>query len=336
MAFLLPVTMTAQDDVYFVPKKQSKPVAPVVDRTVSKGSTTMGGFDVDAYNRRGMRSYYQKMGTDSLGNDIIEFHVEGDDAYYGDTLYAGPVSYGYEDNGDDYTYTRRMYYWDDFSNPWLYSSYNWHSPWWYYRYGWNYPLYYGSYMYDPWYYGSYWYDPWYYGGYPGYYGYYGWNYPWYYGGYYGGWWHHPHYVAYTSPTGTQNHGRINYSGPRGTRTGNTASFSSGTFGGSRVGNNSGFRNRDTSTRTTTSGGRRVTQNANGNFGGSRSSSTYTPSNSNTRSTNTYTPSSSSSHSSGSFGGGGSFGGSRSSGGGGSFGGSRSSGGGGSFGGSRRR
>ena len=75
----LPMTMAiAQDDMYYKPKKQDKSVVPepVVEDYVPKGID----MTVDEYNRRNLKSSYQLIGTDSLGNDIIEFTV-GDGTY---------------------------------------------------------------------------------------------------------------------------------------------------------------------------------------------------------------------------------------------------------------
>ena len=343
LAVFLPVTMMAQDDVYFTPKKVEKKAdkAAQTKSEVQPAVVTHSGSsrDVDEYNRRGLQSYYQKIGTDSLGNDIIEFHVGEGYSSANDTIYAGPVQYDFDDADSDYEYTRRMSRWDGFYDPWFYSmGYGWHSPWWYHRYGWYDPWFYDSFWYDPWYYGGYygWYSPWYYGGWGGYYG---WHSPWYYGGWYGGWggywWPHNYAVAYNGPTGSQGHGRINYNVHRGIRNGSSVTFDHGTFGGRSVGTFGGSRSTSASASRSTGSKNRTTRNANGNFGGSRSRS-YDNGSSSRSNTRSYTPSSSSS--SGSFGGGSfggsTYGGSRSSGG--SFGGGHSSGGGsrGGFGGRR--
>ena len=321
----LPLSMMAQDDddMYFVPTKKA-----VKKQQMTYGvpqNTYYAGCDrnVDEYNRR--------------------FQPEMIDTAMVDTL------------AQDYELTQKMSRWDGYEPSQSYwDGYAdgrrdgaWHSPWFYSSlYPW-----YDSYWYDPWYMDRWYlyhgiYDPWYWGyGYYGYYGYTGWYSPWYYGyGYYG-----PYYPGYTvvstGTTGSQNHGRINYNGPRGISNGRSTAYSSGTFGGSRMGTTNrnttasgslGSRNSATRTaRTTTSTAGRTT-NAYGNFGGNRARTATSNTTTNTR---TYTPTTTTSSSSGSFGGssssssssgGGSFGGSRS--GGGSIGGSRS--GGGSFGGRR--
>ena len=96
LAVFLPVTMMAQDDVYFTPKKVEKKAvkAAQTKSEVQPAVVTHSGSsrDVDEYNRRGLQSYYQKIGTDSLGNDIIEFHVGEGYPSANDTIYAGPRS----------------------------------------------------------------------------------------------------------------------------------------------------------------------------------------------------------------------------------------------------
>lgn len=313
---LVSVTSKAQDDLYFTPKKSSK-VEPVEEKVQEKPVVYRGSErDVDEYNRRHLRSYYQKIGTDSLGNDVIEFEEGTEGAP--DTIYV----YGSYDDFDDFAYSRRMGYFDGFHgwyNPYFYSYWGWGRPYWRsYYWGWYDP------WFDPWYDSWYgWYDPWYRGYYG--YGYYGWGWlyrPYYHGGW-GGW--YPPYggIAYRGGhTGTFNHGRPTVAN----RTGRTTT---GTFGGARTGT---FGSRSAAT----SSPNRVyrdgsTGGSNGRFGGTRSTG------SSSRSSGTYSqPSRSSSSSSGSFGSsrsgglgsGGSIGGGRSGGFGGSSvgGGSRSGGG----------
>ena len=202
LASAMPLASMAQDDdVYFTPSKAPKEVEKAEKPTYYSGSNR----DVDEYNRRGqLNSWYQKIGSDSLGNDIITFQGGPGvypDSVYGDTAYVYPGSARFS-NDDDYTYTRRMSRWDGYYDPWFYSNY-YYGPW---RYGWYDP------WYDPWYYGyAGWYDPWFYGygGWydPWYYGY-RWGYP-YYGGWYGPYWGGG-YVAYR--------GGRNSGGYTGTRT----------------------------------------------------------------------------------------------------------------------
>jgi uncharacterized membrane protein YgcG len=287
---VLPQTMAAQDDddLYFVPKKQSKQESIAdADYRQKEVPTYYCGSDrnVDEYNRRGkLKSYYQKIGADSLGNDIIEFH-EGEEVWSADdtdslmSVYPGSETY-YDD--DDYAYSRRMSRFDDF--------YGWYSP--YYSY-WAYPYWRSWYgWYDPWYtgwYGAGWYSPWYYDSF------YGWGYPYY------GWagWHGPsvHY-RYDGPTGTRNH-----------------AYGSGRFYGNRIDSNA------TTSRSAFSRNNAIDNNSRGSFGKRRS--TYNSNNSSSQyqspSRTVQTPTHSSFGSSrGSFGGGSGFGGGSR--GGGSFGG----------------
>ena len=293
LAGVLPQAMRAQsDDVYFSPDKTS-------DASDDKPAYYCGSNrSVDEYNRRGqLRSMYQNIGRDSLGNDIVTFYpgmgIRPDSAYV-DTAYVGRAW-----GDDDYVYTRRMSRWDGYYDPWFYGYYSpwrwgysrWYSPWYYGYAGWYDPWYYDyAGWYDPWYYGyAGWYDPWYYG----------WGYPYYYGGWYDWGWPRGGYVyrdsnprGYTGSRSWSFGGRsYGYGGQAGT----------GRYNGSANSNSPrSIRNRSFGRTTFTPPAR---SNANTNFGTTRSSSF------------------------GSFGGGGSVGG--------SFGGARGGGGGGHFGGGRR-
>lgn len=213
----MPLTMLAQDDdLYFVPKKQTigNSVANELTSEYNHQPYYCGSSrDVDEYNRRGkLKSYYQKIGTDSLGNDIIEFH-EGDGTYgtadLDSTITIYPGSERYYDD-DDFKCARRMGRFDGYYDPALYS---WSYPYSYWRgyYGWYDPWY--DPFYSPYYAGWYggWYSPWRYD-------YWGWNYP------YWGWsgWHAPIYhYSYNGPTGTRNHSF----GGFGTAVGRSGSYS---------------------------------------------------------------------------------------------------------------
>lgn len=289
---MLSLTAAAQDDdLYFTPKKTAATepasvVAPAERTPYYCGSSR----DVDEYNRHGrLKSYYQKIGTDSLGNDIIEFHVG--DGTYGtadpdSAISVYPGSERYYDEGDDYAYSRRMGRFDGFYGWYdpFFCGY-WGNPYWHSYYGW----------YDPWCYGwGGWYDPWYYG-------WYGWGRP-YYGGWYGwnGWygpWRGRTYAYYNGPSGTRNRSFGSY---RGTNrfdqaTTGTTTGTRGTFGSRGVTTNRYDRNTNFGT-----------NNGNARFGGQRTRTV------NTQPTRTYTPSNTGSFGGnrGSFGGGGSFGGSR--------------------------
>lgn len=175
LAGLLPLGMMAQDDVYFTPSKDNKTNVQKNQCYSDETPTYYSGSNrnVDEYNRRGkLSSYYQKIGADSLGNDIIEFHAgngQYPDSVTRDTIYPGSQQYYYNDD-DDFAYSRRMSRFDDY--------YGWYDP---YFYGWaGYGPYWGARWgwYDPglyddlfWGYGGWygWYDPWYYG--------YGWGRP---------------------------------------------------------------------------------------------------------------------------------------------------------------
>ena len=179
---VLPFTTMAQDDdMYFVPSKESK--AQDAYQYVMPSKTYYSGSSrtTDEYNRRMIGA----VPSDSVGNDIIDFSaVRG---VYPDSVAPAEQSEDYQltrrmSRFDDYTPTQA--YWDGYrdgrwSSPWYHNSlyYNswyswydydywyWNSPWYYSGYGWTSPYYYG------------WYSPWYYSyGYPwsyGYYGYYG-------------------------------------------------------------------------------------------------------------------------------------------------------------------
>ncbi|WP_028910192.1 hypothetical protein [Prevotella sp. AGR2160] len=182
----LPLTnvMAQDDDLYVFKTSKAKDVA--------KGSyepepvyATGKMRDVDEYNRYGRpMSSVQKIMKDSLGNDVVMFDlgkgVAADTSYTANDILEKYLRSYNEDN--DYTYTRRMGYWDGYYDPWFASRYYWGPYAW--RWGWyNDPWYWGyDGWYDPWYY-SYggWYDPWYWGyGYgPYYWGYGGWYDPWY-------------------------------------------------------------------------------------------------------------------------------------------------------------
>ena len=233
----LPLAMMAQDDLYFTPKKAAKEAKSSVEKekVADDGPTYYSGSgrSDDEYNRLGeFRSYYEKVGTDSLGNDIIEFHP----------------GKGYQEESDEYQYNEE----DDFSlsrhmsrfedtycpyDPWLFSRYGFGPYWWGARYYWDYYPWFSS-WYDPWY-GYYgWYYPWYSHWYsPWYYGYYGWGYPYGYWGGYGGYWGgYGGGITYVDHgynhgiTGTSGHGHVYRPGFGG--------HGSGTFSGARGSNGS--------------------------------------------------------------------------------------------------
>ena len=140
----LPMMAQDDDDMYFVPKKQSK---DVIEFEMGDGT-----YDLSARD--------SMMLTDT------------DSTYY------------YDNQEDDFAYSRRMERFDDFYCPSLYSY--WNDPFWYDSYGWYSPYrfycfsgWYGYYsLHRPWY--TSWYNPWYNPWYsPWYYDYWGFNYPYY-------------------------------------------------------------------------------------------------------------------------------------------------------------
>ncbi len=340
---LVPLSSFAQvDDMYYVPSKADKEArkaaaeakaareaaAAAQARTYTPPAPKPLEMSVDEYNRRHLSSSYEKIGTDSVGNDIIEFSA-GDGTYPArvDTVYV----YKYDDS-DDFRYSSRLGLFDDF--------YGWYSP---FLYGWRgsywnsfYYPYYGSWYlnrwYDPWYLGWYgwydWYDPWYYGYYrwgwdPWYYSYYGWGYPWYSGygyrygwyGWYTGWYGGGGGIAYGGTTGTRNHGNVAHHSAMSagiTRHDGYTTTSRGTFGGRTVANgtygaSSGYSGTDTRSHSSSSpragfGGSRATSSSGSYSGSSTPSRVSTPSSSNVGS-GSYGGGSRSSG--GSFGGGGS-------------------------------
>lgn len=241
IALAMPLTSMAQDDLYFNPKKEAKEKAEkraAMQRAYAAQRARRDSLyalywsgsnrNVDEYNRGGrFLSHYEKLGTDSLGNDIIQFQVGkgvGPDSIYDDAYFAQK----YADQDEDFARTRQMSRWDGYYDPWFYGYYGYGPYYWRSRmWGWHNPWRYGYYAgwYDPWF--DPWYDPWYYG-WGGWYA--GWYDPWYYGwgGYYRPWyWDGPAI------------GRVNYGGYHGFHR-NGASFgpqrTDGGFGAPSRGN----------------------------------------------------------------------------------------------------
>lgn len=200
---ILPLSAIAQDDMYFSPKKDKAEKHVEVSSVDRSGYYIGSNRSVDEYNRHGLSSRYQIIGNDTTASDVIDFYGNTpDSAYVGKKNIVKYGKDGYYDDDNDYSYARRMRYFDDFfwyDDPWLY-GYPYYGPYYgYYGYGWGRPWRYGYYGYAGWY------DPWYYGGYYG-----GWYDPWYYG------WNRPYWgpsVAYRpynrgGVTGTSNHGRV--------------------------------------------------------------------------------------------------------------------------------
>ena len=276
------------DDLYFTPsKKPLKSSVAQIEKNQEKPAYYCGSDrDVDEYNRHGkLRSYYQKIGTDTLGNDIIEFHT-GDGSYpeVADTSYVYPGSAQYDDSDDEsFACSRRMGRFDDFYGWWdPYYSHYWWSPYWRSYYGW----------YSPWYYGG-WYSPWYYDSWYAW----GWDYPYYYG--WAGWWPAHYYGGRPSGfSGTRNHSAGAFGGGRAAAFGGRRTSVADSNRSSREGSFSNRRSANSRSDSYNNSQRRAT------FGGDRSGSNF-------NSRQTY-PSQQQSgfggSSRGSFSGGGSFGG----------------------------
>ena len=144
---MAPIGMMAQDDMYYVPKKSDKVKKTEAQKEVLDEPKPMN-MSVDEYNRRHMKSSYEVIGTDSVGNDIIEF-TPGDGSYPKvDTVF---VYKNYTDE-DDYYYSARMGLFDDY--------YGWWNPYLYGYLGYRWGHYFGCWYpwYHPWAYGLY--DPW--------------------------------------------------------------------------------------------------------------------------------------------------------------------------------
>ena len=194
LAGLVPMSMMAQDDLYFSPSKEKraeKAIRPQNTDPMADNYWSGSRRNTDEYNRDGhFGSSYQNVGKDSLGNDIVMFdRGMHPDTTYIDTAFADEYGPGDE----DYRYARDMSRWDGYYDPWLYDEYGWGPYYWRAPYwAWNDPWFGDYYWGDPWFYGGYWggwYNPWYYG-----YGWGGWYNPWYYN-YWGGPWY-----GYWGPT----------------------------------------------------------------------------------------------------------------------------------------
>lgn len=225
----LPLSMVAQDDdLYFVPKKQSAVEKASVRNGLPRETYYSGSNrSVDDYNRR--VSTYEPV--DSASSDIIDF--DGTLGVYPDSLEDFRLTKKME-RFDDYSLSDNEAYWAGYQQ--ARSDLLWHSPWYYRTYGWYN-------WYDPWYYTS-WrfglYDPWYYGPYSWYYGgwYGGWWDPWYDSLYYGYYWGYPYYGYNYAYYGVGGRGLRSYNDHTGTinmRSGNMNGrvYSSASAGGSR-------------------------------------------------------------------------------------------------------
>lgn len=287
-AMLTSLTLSAQDDLYFVPTKKNVESYGMPEKTYYSGSHR----SVDEYNGMGHNGSYAQP-IDSAGNDIVDF--DGAEGVYPDSASDG-----------DYTYTRRMSRFDDYA---------WQDPYWNGFYDGRASSWY---MYDPWY-SPYWYSSWY--GYP-YYGYnsWYWNDPWYWGGWYSPYYYHrPIYVVGGSiGTGSSRRNGRSYFG--GSRFSTSQASSVSGFGSTR--RSGGERITMGAQRSGAFSGSRG--NSRSTFGGYRNNTSRNTYNNNYNTNNSRPSYNSSSSSFGSSNSSGSFGGSR---GGGSFGGGSRSGGG---------
>ena len=207
----LPISLAAQDDMYFRPQKTDK--KDVLRDMPSYNSTE---WNIDEYNRRerSVGEYRRNVDLDTLYSDIILLDTSAIDSTSSFEL----EEYAYTPE-EDYVYSRNLSRFDDFYwyDPW-YFGWRGYGPYWY-----GSPYWYAGWWYDPWY------DPWFYG----------WHRPW--GWYYSWYWPVSYYRPYRGITGTTNHGRIygNHGGTannfRGYR-GNNRKDSNRTFSGNRYNN----------------------------------------------------------------------------------------------------
>ncbi|MCR5780754.1 MAG: hypothetical protein K6G70_09470 [Bacteroidaceae bacterium] len=218
-ALILPLTIWAQDDMYFASSKKAKKEAAAKKEAQKQAqqratqrytidaypdeplNITGSNRSVDEYNRRGYSS--QRGGQAELvqqpdGRFVMEVPESDSTMVSTRSLIGNSYERGYDEgfiDGEDYALTRRMGrfgYSSVYSSPWYY---NYYDPFYYDDLYWGTydPFYYGYYSYYGWnrpywgytygYYSPYW---------RGYYGYYGWRNPYYYGGFYGGYyggWH---------------------------------------------------------------------------------------------------------------------------------------------------
>ena len=257
----LPISLAAQDDMYFRPQKTDK--KDVLRDMPSYNSTE---WNIDEYNRRerSVGEYRRNVDLDTLYSDIILLDMSAIDSTSSFEL----EEYAYTPE-EDYVYSRNLSRFDDFYwyDPW-YFGWRGYGPYWY-----GSPYWYAGWWYDPWY------DPWFYG----------WHRPW--GWYYSWYWPVSYYRPYRGVTGTTNHGRpyrhngvgnTNFKGYRGT--GNRINNNRHTydrnkgntnynnrFRGNRQNNNNWNNNQNRPTYNNSFGGNRSggSFRGGGSFGGSR-------------------------------------------------------------------
>ncbi len=158
---LMPLTATAQDDMYFVPTKSN--VKKSAEKYGMPKDTYYCGSkrDVDEYNRR-LKSKVEVISDDALlaGNSLADNDTLVTDTLVGDTIVfiaekgVYPKDNARMQSDNDYKYTRNMSRWDNYEV----SNAYWNG--------------YNDGRFNRWYGWSSFYDPWYYSWYGGYYPYY--------------------------------------------------------------------------------------------------------------------------------------------------------------------
>ena len=98
----MPLSMLAQDDLYFVPKKKSVEKSVVGTAVQQPVTISDCGRSVDEYNRR-QKSSYEVIDGDTVRNDIIEFTAE--QGVYPDSA---------KEEKDDFELTKKMARFDDY------------------------------------------------------------------------------------------------------------------------------------------------------------------------------------------------------------------------------
>ncbi|MCQ2293000.1 MAG: hypothetical protein MJZ54_03080 [Bacteroidaceae bacterium] len=226
MLALLAVPVTAQDDVYFVPKKKKVTTETAVP---SQYRSTYGSETYNTDTSLEGEDWYVGRGTDVDVDAYNRRYDMADTALVDTTAMSAP--YYYEEQEYEPAPTDLLVRFHGYYDPWYYSDLAW-------NYGFGMPW---DWYYDPWYYGAWGRHGWYYTyswarPYYGYYGY--WGSPWY-GHHYWGWndwgwhggWHH-NYVHF-NPDGSR--GYQNRGGYRGgTRTTASRGGNAG-VNGSRIG-----------------------------------------------------------------------------------------------------
>ena len=136
---LMPLCSVAQDDMYFSAKKDkaTKKIEAKINDTPAYYSGSKR--DVDEYNRRGLNSYYQNI-EDSASADVIDFYGNTPDSIYGTKSKKNISRFSGYDDDDDYSYYRRMRWFDD-DFFWAYDPWYWDDPWFRSYYGYYGPYY---------------------------------------------------------------------------------------------------------------------------------------------------------------------------------------------------